>query len=325
LADYNDTLFEKHQGNIKFMQEINHSDVTTILVEDILKEKRTERRWRNVRFIAWFALILYIVIRTFSFLDEGTTTPVSPMGHGKYAALVRLDGMIAPNRDYSAASLIPVLKEAFSDKTAAGVVIAINSPGGTPVQSAIIHDAILRFKKQYHKKVIIVGEDMLTSGAYYVAVAGDKIYVNPNTLTGSIGVVVKGFGFVDLMKKMGVERRVYVAGDDKDRLDPFLPQSKQDLAKIHDVMSEVHQNFAQAVMEGRKGKLHGDPKSLFTGDFWSGQAAVKLGLVDDLGNLMDAMEKEFKTTRYKEYGGSPNFFKILSGQISSAVDAVAFS
>src|SRR5690606_4589545 len=102
-----------------------------------------------------------------------------------------------------------ILKDAFTDKHASGVIIDINSPGGTPVQAAIIHDAILTFKKRYHKKVIIVGEDLLTSGAYYIAVSADKIYVNPNTITGSIGVIMKGFGFVDLIKKIGVERRVY--------------------------------------------------------------------------------------------------------------------
>ena len=172
--------------------------------------------------------------------------------------------------------------------------------------------------------MVVIGEDLLTSGAYYVAVAGDKIYVNPNTLTGSIGVVMKGFGFVELMKKIGVERRVYIAGSEKDRLDPFLPQSKQDLEKVHEVMSEVHQNFEHAVLEGRKGKLKGDPKKLFTGDFWSGQSALSLGLVDGLGNLTDIMEKEFKTTHYKEYGGSSNFIKLLGGQLNSAMDAMFY-
>jgi len=296
----------------------NNNDINTVLVRDLLKEKRADRRWKNIRFIAWFALFAYLIIATFSFLGK-TPTPAGIV-NGKYAALIRLDGMIAPGRDLSADELLPVMREAFADKNAVGVVININSPGGTPVQAAIIHDAIIAYKKKYHKKVIVVGEDLLTSGAYYVAVAGDKIYVNPNTITGSIGVIMKGFGFVDLMKKVGVERRVYTAGDNKDRLDPFLPQTPADLEKIKEVMTEVHQNFVQAVIEGRKGKLNGDPKQLFSGDFWSGQTAVKLGLVDDLGNLMEAMNKEFKTTEYKEYGPSANIFRMLSGQLSSAFE-----
>ena len=304
------------------MQEMNNNDITSSLVQELLKEKRADRRWKNVRFIAWFALFAYLIIGIFSLM--GTPSPSNLVG-GKYVALIRLDGMIAPGREFSSEELIPVLKDAFSDKNAMGVVIDINSPGGTPVQAAIIHDAIIAFKQKYHKKVIVVGEDLLTSGAYYVAVSADKIYVNPNTLTGSIGVIMKGFGFVDLMKKVGIERRVYTAGTDKDRLDPFLPQSQSDLQKINEVMSEVHENFAQAVLEGRKGKLHADPKTLFTGDFWSGQTALKLGLVDGLGNLLDTMNKEFKTTTYKEYGGSSNFFRMLGGQLNSAFDAMFYT
>lgn len=243
----------------------------------------------------------------------------------KHVALIRLEGMIAPDRDFSSETVVPVLKKAFEDKNAEGVVIDINSPGGTPVQAAIIHDAIVRYKNHYHKKVVIVGEDLLTSGAYYVAVSGDMIYVNPNTLTGSIGVIMKGFGFVDLMKKVGVERRVYMAGEAKDRLDPFLPQTPEDLAKIKNVINEVHQNFVQAVLEGRKGKLHGDPNVLFSGDFWSGESAMKLGLVDGVGNLTDVMYKEFNTTHYKEYGESSSFLRALSGQLGSAFDKMIYA
>lgn len=304
------------------MSDINNNDVTQTLVNDLLKEKRADRRWKNVRSIAWFVLFTYVVFNIFHLL--GAPSVPNANKSGKYAALIRLDGMIAPGRGFSAEEILPILHDAFADKNAAGVVIDINSPGGTPVQAAIIHDAILTYKKKYNKKVIVVGEDLLTSGAYYVSVAADQIYVNPNTLTGSIGVIMKGFGFVDVMKKIGVERRVYTAGTQKDRLDPFLPTNPDDLAKIQQVMGEVHQNFVQAVLDGRKGKLHGDAAQLFNGDFWSGQTAMKLGLVDGLGNLMDATEKEFHTTKFKEYGSSNNFFKMLSGQLGSAFDSLVY-
>lgn len=303
------------------MSDINNNDVTTLLVKDLLKEKRSDRFWKNVRFIFWFALIAFIVAMTYL----SSSSKVKSGLTGKYTALVRLDGMIAPDRDFSAEEIVPVLKDAFADKKSAGVIIDINSPGGTPVQAAIIHDAILTYKKKYHKKVIVVGEDMLTSGAYFVSVAADKIYVNPNTITGSVGVIVKGFGFVDAMKKIGVERRVYTAGTNKDRLDPFLPQSPDDLKKIQQVMGEVHQNFVQAVMEGRKGKLTADAQTLFNGDFWSGESAVKLGLVDGTGNLIDVMQKEFDTSEYKEYGGSSSFFRMLGGGLNSAVDTMLYT
>lgn len=304
------------------MSDLSKNDASAILIREMLKEKRATRRWKNIRFVCWFAFFAYIFITVFGYLKGPAT--VSTSGTSKYVSLLRLDGMIAPGRDFSAAELVPALQEAFSDHRAAGVVIDINSPGGTPVQAAIIHDAIITFKKKYHKKVVVVGEDLLTSGAYYVSVAADKIYVNPNTLTGSVGVIMKGFGFVDAMKKIGVQRRVYIAGNDKDRLDPFLPQTPDDVKKIKEVMNEVHQNFANAVLEGRKGKLHADPSTLFTGDFWSGQTAVKLGLVDSLGNLMDAMDKEFQTLNYKEYGNGPSFFKMLGGQLGSALDMLFY-
>lgn len=299
---------------------MNNKDINSNIVEELLKDRRTERRWKNIRFIAWFVLFAYVILAFFYYFGDSSVKNADLKG--KYVALVRLDGMIAAERDFSAETVIPVLRDAFADKGAAGVLIDINSPGGSPVQAAIIHDAILTFKKKYNKRVIIVGEDLLTSGAYYVAVAGDSIYVNPNTLTGSIGVVMKGFGFVDLLKKIGVERRVYVTGNDKDRLDPFLPQSPADVKKIQEVMEEVHQNFSQAVLVGRKGKLHADPSTLFTGDFWSGQSALKLGLVDHLGDFMDAMDKEFKATKYKEYGESSDFFRLLNGQLGSTFDSM---
>ena len=286
------------------------------LLKEIIREKRTDRRWKNFRFIVWVALILFGAWIIFG------ESAQSSLNGSHYVALLRLNGMIDPEGHFSGAEVVPLLNDMFKDTDAKGIVLDINSGGGTPVQASIIHDAIIQLKKKYHKKVIVVGEDMLTSGAYYVAVAGDKIYVNPNTITGSIGVIMKGFGFSDLIKKVGIERRVYVSGSDKDRLDPFLPQSPADVAKIKQVIDEVHNNFDQVVLEGRKGKLHADPKVLFTGDFWSGQTAVRLGLADDLGNLTDVIEKEFKTSHYHEYNSSPGLLKLLSSGLNSSFNAV---
>jgi protease-4 len=300
------------------------NEATSLLVQDLLKDKRAERRWKNIRFIFWFALFVFLIFAIFNYLGRSPMSS-SITSSSKYTALVRINGMIGPDRDLSAEELVPTLRDAFADKNAVGVIIDINSPGGTPVQAAIIHDAIIAYKKKYKKKVIVVGEDLLTSGAYYVAVAADKIYVNPNTLTGSIGVIMKGFGFVDALKKLGVERRVYTAGDNKDRLDPFLPSNPADITKIKSVLSEVHQNFVNVVLEGRKGKLKADPSTLFNGDFWSGQTAFKLGLVDGLGNLMDVSNREFDTTSYKEYSTTTNIFRLIGGQLNSAFDTFFYT
>ncbi len=307
------------------MQDSLITDPNRLLVDEILKEKRSERRWKNFRFIVWFCLFTFIAFSVFGVFRGGASSTATSSASGKYVALIRLEGMIAPGRGFSAEEVVPMIKEALEDKRATGLILDIDSPGGTPVQAAIIHDAILMLKKKNHKKVVIVGEDMLTSGAYYVAVAGDKIYVNPNTITGSVGVIMKGFGFVDAMKKIGVERRVYIAGSEKDRLDPFLPQTPEDMKKIKEVMGEVHQNFVNAVMAGRKGKLTADAQTLFNGDFWSGTSAFKLGLVDGLGNLMDVMNTEFNTSEFKEYGDSNSILKMITGQLSSSLDMMFYT
>lgn len=286
------------------------------LIRELIKEKRSAKRWQNFRFLVWVLfIILFIAI-----LVSNQYVSIGPSNSNGYVSLVRLEGMIDNGRDFSAENLLSKLKDAFSDTSAKGVVLNINSGGGAPVQASIIHDAIIILKNKYNKKVIVVGEDMLASGAYYVAVAADKIYVNPNTITGSIGVIMKGFGFPDVIKKWGIERRVYTSGNNKDRLDPFLPQNKDDIEKIQKVIGEVHDNFNQVVIEGRKGKLKGDPKELFSGDFWSGETALKLGLVDGLGNINEVLQKEFNVTQYKEYNSSKNYMKSFMTQMSTYVD-----
>lgn len=300
--------------------EVNKYDntaVTADLVRELLKDRKRDRRWRNLRFFAGFFLFLFFVGMLFS---KGPAGPsVAGGGHGGYVSLIRLNGMISPGSEFSAEEVVPILRKALADKKSKGLVIDINSGGGTPVQAAIIHDEILKLKKRYHKKVVVVGEDIMASGAYYVAVSADKIYVNPNTITGSIGVIMEGFGFPDLIKKIGIDRRVIASGTNKDRLDPFLPETPEDIAKMKTVLEEVHNNFDQVVLNGRQGKLAGNQQELFSGDFWSGQTAMKLGLVDALGNLSDAMQTEFNVTRYRDYSESNNVLRSLVGHLNSVL------
>jgi protease-4 len=296
---------------------MKNEDLTAILVRDLIKEKRSDRFWKNIRFFLGLLVVIGIILMVI----VQSTPPISNDDDGKgYVALIRLDGLIGPGEDFSAESVIPLLKEAFADSEAKGIILDINSGGGTPVQASIIHDAIIDLKKKYHKRVIVVGEDLLASGAYLVAVAADKIYVNPSSITGSIGVIMKGFGFPELIKKVGVERRVFVSGVDKDRLDPFLPENPADVEKVKQVIGEVHENFNQIVLKGRAGKLHGSPAELFSGDFWSGTTALKLGLVDDLGNLSDAMRDEFQVSRYKDYTQSGSLIKSLASQVGASLN-----
>lgn len=285
------------------------------LIRDLINEKKKERRSKNIRFFSGFILIIALIW----FFIQGNSPSVQNGGKG-YVALLRLQGMISQGEGFSAETVLPILKNMFMDKKAKGIVLVIDSGGGTPVQASIIHDAIISLKNRYHKKIVVVGEDLLASGAYYVSVAADKIYVNPNTITGSIGVIMKGFGFTDAIKKVGIKRRVFTAGINKNRLDPFLPQSKEDVAKISEVINEVHQNFIDAVESGRKHKLHASAKILFSGDFWSGKTALRLGLVDGLGNFSDVMQKEFNVSGFKDYTEGTSFLKNMIGQFGMEFD-----
>jgi protease-4 len=298
--------------------KINNMDLTANLVKDLIKERRRDRCWRNLRFFAGFILIVIAGVG----LYVSNTPSISEGGPGAgkdYVAMLRLNGIISADSSFSAEQVVPQLRQAFADKEAKGVLIDIDSGGGTPVQAAIIHDEIVKLKKKYHKKVVVVGEDMLASGAYFVAVSGDKIFVNANTITGSIGVIMAGFGLPDTIKKIGMERRVYTAGDHKDRLDMFLPVQPDDAQKIKTLLDEVHQNFIQVVTAGRQGKLVGDTKELFSGDFWTGESAVKLGLADGLGNMWDVMQTEFNVSRYKDYSAEADIMKTIANKMGAAL------
>jgi signal peptide peptidase SppA len=227
------------------------------------------------------------------FTDKGITIPV-----------VRLSGMIAsggsalrPN--LSLASCANVLEKAFSDKKAPAVAISINSPGGSPVQSRLIFLRIRQLAEEKEKMVHVFVEDVAASGGYMIAVAGDDITVDPSSIIGSIGVVSASFGFPELLKKAGIERRVYTAGTNKSTLDPFMPEKEDDIAHLKKLQLEVHQVFIDMVKKGRGARL-GDDADLFTGLFWAGQKGVDLGLADAIGDMRSSLiERYGKDTKLK--------------------------
>lgn len=305
------------------MKDNNETHIDTqstqqqLIVDALLKDRRSERRWRNFRFFVYVFLLLAIILLIIYGTDSSDTKKITKQ---PYVALVRLNGIIMPGTDFSAEKVIPQLNDAFSDKAAKGVVLVINSPGGTPVQASIIHDKIMALKQQYHKKVIVVGEDTLASGAYLLATAADQIYVSKDTLTGSIGVIMAGFGLNDAIAKLGITRRVFTAGDNKDRLDPFAPLKPEDEAKVERVLAEVHQSFIQNVLDSRGKKLQGDQKELFSGDFWTGTEATKLGLVDGTANLWDVMQQQFDVKYYVDYSRRPSLVQMIFGDINSELN-----
>ena len=211
--------------------------------------------------------------------------------------VVRLSGAIMAGgspgrRSLNLASVSAALDKAFSMKTSPCVAISLNSPGGSPVQSRLIFSRIRALSEEKNKKVLVFVEDVAASGGYMIALAGDEIFVDPTSIVGSIGVVSGGFGFTGLIEKIGVERRVYTAGENKVMLDPFQPEKEKDIAFLKNLQGEIHQVFIQMVKERRGDKLADDP-DLFSGLFWSGRTARDLGLVDGIGDIRSTLRARF--------------------------------
>lgn len=223
--------------------------------------------------------------------------------------VVRLKGMIADGggrfqQTLSLASAAGPLQKAFSIKGAPAVAISINSPGGSPVQSRLIYRRIRDLAKQYDKKVFVFTEDVAASGGYFIAVAGDEIIADPSSIIGSIGVISASFGFVEALEKLGIERRVYTAGENKSTLDPYKPARDEDIAHIKSLQLDIHEVFKDVVKERRADKLADNP-DIFTGRFWAGGKALELGLVDHLGDM-----RSFLKARY----GAKTEMKLISAQ-----------
>ncbi len=218
-------------------------------------------------------------------------------GGGPEIPLVRLSGTIgigSPLRPaLTLSSLNDTLERAFARRSAPAVVISVNSPGGSAVQSALIHSRIRQLAREREKRVIAYCEDVAASGGYWLAIAGDEVYADSSSIIGSIGVLYAGFGFTGLMEKVGVERRVYTAGDNKMILDPFQPTREEDVTRLRRMQEDVHEQFKALVRERRAGKLKGDEGDLFSGAFWSGRQALEHGLVDGLGSLHEIISEKF--------------------------------
>jgi protease-4 len=300
---------------------MSESNIAREILSTLVKEKKRDRRWQNIRFFIWVALIVLVFLSATNFTSKISSFFLSDdtKSQEPYVSLVRLKGVIMADKDFSAENVIPYLIHAFQDKDAKGVVLMIDSPGGSAVQASIIHDKIRALKKQYHKKVVVVGGDALASGAYLVSVAADRIYVNASTITGSIGVVLSGFGLNQAIDKLGISRRLFTAGIHKARLDAFEPLNQGDADKVKRVLDQVHQDFINYVKAGRAGKLKLDDASLFSGDFWNGSEAVKIGLADGTSNLWDILKHEFDVKHYIDYSARPSLVQSLLKNIQTSL------
>ncbi|MGQ5521912.1 S49 family peptidase [Chitinimonas sp. PSY-7] len=251
------------------------------LVLATLKEQRKSRNWRIFfRFIgfAWLFLLLAAVV------TWRNASTIEAKSSGPHTALVDMRGVIAAGGDVEADSVIEGLRNAFKDRNTKGVVLRINSPGGSPVQAGQIADEIRRLRKlNPTTPLYVVVDDICASGGYYVAAAADKIFVDKASLVGSIGVLMDGFGFTGTMEKLGVERRLITAGENKGFLDPFSPQSTTQIEYAHKMLDEVHQQFIKVVRDGRGKRLKETPE-MFSGLVWSGEKSIELGLADGYGS-----------------------------------------
>ncbi|MDQ6882132.1 MAG: S49 family peptidase, partial [Pseudomonadota bacterium] len=243
-----------------------------------LEEQRAARRWRNFFRLTWLALILFLI---WAAMHRGSTGTDKSLPH---TAVIEIKGEIASGADASAEFIVAAMRAAFEDEGAKAVVLLVNSPGGSPVQAGIVYDEIRRLKAKYKKPVYAVVEETCASAAYYIASATDRIFVDKASIVGSIGVLMEGFGFTGLMDKLGVERRLMTAGENKGFMDPFSPQTDKQRAYAQAMLDQIHHQFIAAVKAGRGSRLKETPE-LFSGLFWTGQQAVALGLADQLGNL----------------------------------------
>ena len=246
------------------------------------------------------------------FRKKGTVIPV-----------VRLHGTIMAGGSQfkpalNLATVAPMLDKAFSKKDSPVVAISINSPGGSPVQSRLIFQRIRALAEEKDKKVLIFVEDVAASGGYMIALAGDEIFADPTSIVGSIGVVSGGFGFPELLRKVGVERRVYTAGENKVILDPFQPEKEGDVEYLKTLQLEIHKVFIEMV-KMRRGERLGDDATIFSGLFWTGMRGVDLGLIDGLGDMRDVLKRRFgKDARLELIGGSRSLFGRRIPGVSAA-------
>jgi protease-4 len=279
---------------------------------ELLHERKSERRWRNFFRLAWLGLAATVLWLGFAH-RLAPSAPNTP-----HTALVEVHGEIGADTEASAEALVGALKNAFEDATAQAVILRINSPGGSPVQSGIVNDEIKRLKAKHHKKVFAVVEEMCASGAYYIAVAADEIYVDKASIVGSIGVLMDGFGFTGLMDKLGVERRLYTAGENKAMLDPFSPVNERHLKLTQAMLDQIHRQFIAVVKEGRGDRLKETPDT-FSGLYWNGEEAIRLGLADKLGNLDYVAREVIKAEDIVDYTPRDNVAERLAKRFGASV------
>lgn len=277
-----------------------------------INEQKATRRWKTFVRLSW---LLFFVVLLWLALQRSTPAIDASVPH---TAVIEVKGEIAAGADASAEFVNAALRTAFEDEGSKAIVLLINSPGGSPVQAGMMNDEILRLKAKYKKPVYAVVEESCASAAYYIAVSADQIFVDKASIVGSIGVLMDGFGFTGLMDKLGVERRLLTAGENKGFLDPFSAQSDKQRAFAQSMLDQIHQQFIAVVKAGRGQRLKETPE-MFSGLFWNGQQAVELGLADHLGNLDYVAREVVKVEEIIDYTRRDNVAERLAKKFGAAM------
>ncbi|NQY26764.1 MAG: S49 family peptidase [Piscirickettsiaceae bacterium] len=277
-----------------------------------LKEQRTSRRWG---YVFKGLMFLYLIAVIMLMMPNGDLA----MHAEEHTALVEINGVIAADSEASADTVVTGIRDAFDNPNARGLILRMNTPGGSPVQSGIINDEIKRLQEiRPDFPVYAVIQDVCASGGYYIAVAADEIYADKASIVGSIGVRMDSFGFTDTIKTLGIERRSITAGANKSFLDPFMPLKDKDIKHAHTMLDTIHQQFIKVVKEGRGDRLEDNP-DLFSGLFWSGEQALTLGLIDGLANSSTVARDMIGAEDIIDYTPRPNYLDRFAGSLGATL------
>jgi protease-4 len=281
-----------------------------------LDEQRRARQWGALFKLLWLIFLFLVLAAWMGWIGRGDKEAAAVSG--KHTAVVDLDGVIAPDGKASAHRIIKGLDRAFKDPNTKGVVLRINSPGGSPVQAGYINDEMRRLRAKYPNiPLYAVVQDLCASGGYYVAAGADRIYVDKASLVGSIGVIINSFGFTGAMEKLGIERRAYTAGENKDFLDPFAPEVPSQKEYAQKMIEQIHQQFIDVVRKGRGQRLKETP-DMFSGLIWTGEKSVELGLADGFGSAESVARDVIKAEKLVEYTPEDSVFESISRRLGTS-------
>ncbi len=285
------------------------------LAMSAIQEQRRTRRWGIFFKLLTFAYLFFLFAMVMDLVGDNGDGLVGD----KHTALIEVRGVIAADSMANADNLIGSLQDAYKDKNTVGIILRVNSPGGSPVQAGLVNDEIKRLRALHPEIPLhVVVEDMCASGGYFIAAAADKIYVNKASIVGSIGVLMDGFGFTGTMQKLGVERRLMTAGENKGFMDPFSPLNPKHEAFTKSLLEDIHQQFIAVVRGGRGKRLHETPE-MFSGLFWTGDKAIAMGLVDGLGSVDSVARDIIKAEKVVDFTARENIADRLAKKLGAGV------